>query len=85
MIQMFIFFVCLIQSGASPLMIASQCGMLEVVQALLRFHARVDVFDEVVEAHFATKIIQNLSAMNKYFDFPVYMNHDNLSRIIKDS
>ncbi|XP_022786816.1 serine/threonine-protein phosphatase 6 regulatory ankyrin repeat subunit A-like isoform X3 [Stylophora pistillata] len=33
-------------SGASPLMIASQYGMLEVVQALLRFHARVDVFDE---------------------------------------
>lgn len=28
-------------------MIASQCGMLEVVQQLLRFHARVDVFDEV--------------------------------------
>ena len=40
-------FVCLIQSGASPLMISSQCGMLEVVQVLLRFHARVDVFDEV--------------------------------------
>ena len=37
----------LFQSGASPLMIASQCGMLEVVRVLLRFHARVDVFDEV--------------------------------------
>ncbi|XP_074636507.1 uncharacterized protein LOC141894679 isoform X3 [Acropora palmata] len=35
------------ESGASALMIASQCGMLEVVQELLRFHARVDVFDEV--------------------------------------
>jgi len=49
------FFVCLIQSGASPLMIASQYGMLEVVRALLRFHARVDVFDEVTEGHLATK------------------------------
>ena len=28
-------------------MVASQCGMLKVVQELLRFHARVDVFDEV--------------------------------------
>ena len=28
-------------------MMAAQCGMLEVVQELLRFHARVDVFDEV--------------------------------------
>lgn len=28
-------------------MIASQYGKLEVVRALLRFHARVDVFDEV--------------------------------------
>ena len=37
-----------IQSGASPLMIASQCGMLKVVQVLLKFHARVDVFDEVM-------------------------------------
>lgn len=55
--------VCFIQSGASPLMIASQCGMLEVVQALLRFHARVDVFDEVIEAHLATNILQNLSAV----------------------
>ncbi|XP_078360679.1 uncharacterized protein LOC144645086 isoform X3 [Oculina patagonica] len=35
------------ESGASPLMIASQCGMLEVVRTLLRFNARVDVFDEV--------------------------------------
>lgn len=35
------------ESGASPLMIASQYGKLEVVRALLRFHARVDVFDEV--------------------------------------
>lgn len=35
------------QSGASSLMIASQCGKLQVVQVLLRFHARVDVFDEV--------------------------------------
>ncbi|XP_068748124.1 serine/threonine-protein phosphatase 6 regulatory ankyrin repeat subunit B-like isoform X2 [Montipora capricornis] len=35
------------ERGASSLMIASQNGMLEVVQELLRFHARVDVFDEV--------------------------------------
>ena len=28
-------------------MLASECGMLEVVRVLLRFHARVDVFDEV--------------------------------------
>jgi len=48
-------------------MIASQCGMLEVVQALLRFHARVDVFDEVIEAHLATKIKQNLSAVHTIF------------------
>ena len=61
------YFVCFIQSGASPLMIASQCGMLEVVQALLRFHARVDVFDEVIEAHLATKIKQNLSAVHTIF------------------
>ena len=42
--QVFLYFI---QSGASPLMIGSQCGMLEVVRTLLRFHARVDVFDEV--------------------------------------
>ncbi len=37
-------------------MIASQCGMLEVVRTLLRFNARVDVFDEVmvfIELHFS--------------------------------
>ena len=28
-------------------MIAAQYGMLQVVRVLLRFHARVDVFDEV--------------------------------------
>ena len=72
-------------------MIASQCGMLEVVQVLLRFHARVDVFDEVIEAHFAITIYnKNLSAMYKYFDLPVCVNHEllipgnNLSRIVKE-
>jgi len=46
--------------------------MLEVVQVLLRFHARVDVFDEVMEDHFASKIIQNSSAM-EIFCFLIYV------------
>lgn len=56
--QVFLYFI---QSGASPLMIGSQCGMLEVVRTLLRFHARVDVFDEVNVSLFATNHIVVLS------------------------
>ena len=73
-------FEYLIQSGASPLMIASQYGMLEVVQALLRFHARVDVFDEVTEAHLASKIIQNLSATYNLLIFH-YTHSENCSSL----
>jgi len=47
-------------------MLASQYGMLEVVQALLRFHARVDVFDEVIKAQPATKIKQNVPAVQLF-------------------
>ena len=36
------------QSGSSPLLVASYKGNVEVVRTLLKYHARVDVFDEVV-------------------------------------
>ena len=72
-------FEYLIQSGASPLMIASQYGMLEVVQALLRFHARVDVFDEVTEAHLAANIMQNLSATYNILIFHYTHSSENFS------
>jgi len=70
-------------------MLASQYGMLEVVEALLRFHARVDVFDEVIEAHLATKIIQiKICQLYKCFDCSSVNCSSlviiNFSRIIKD-
>lgn len=36
------------QSGSSPLLVASYKGNVEVVRTLLNYHARVDVFDEVL-------------------------------------
>lgn len=38
------------QSGSSPLLVASNKGNVEVVRTLLKYHARVDVFDEVPTA-----------------------------------
>ena len=35
------------QGGSSPLLVASHKGNVEVVRTLLKYHARVDVFDEV--------------------------------------
>ena len=40
-------FVCYSQNGASPLLVASEKGNLAVVRTLLKYNARVDVFDEV--------------------------------------
>jgi len=37
-------------SGSSPLLVASNKGNVEVVRTLLKYHARVDVFDEVPTA-----------------------------------
>lgn len=36
------------QSGSSPLLVASYKGNAEIVRTLLKYHARVDVFDEVL-------------------------------------
>lgn len=35
------------QIGSSPLLVASHKGNVEIVRTLLKYHARVDVFDEV--------------------------------------
>jgi len=38
---------CVVQNGASALLMASEQGHLNVVKILLQHYARVDVFDEV--------------------------------------
>ena len=48
---------CSFQSGSSPLLVASYKGNVEVVRTLLKYHARVDVFDEVFTVTIANLLV----------------------------
>ena len=49
------------QNGWSPLLFACDEGHVQVVQSLLKCHARVDVFDEVRRALLALLHYEHLS------------------------
>lgn len=40
-------FMCYVQNGWSPMLLAAERGHTEIVRLLLQNNARVDVFDEV--------------------------------------